>query len=140
MMSNTEQELNTLQPEEAVIRYYEALKCGDLESIKCLMTEQSYHMTLESLGLKLAFKDLSFKHELENIDEDKVSLEKVEQALSEELLSRHKSPDIIIAEIEPNGMSRKIVNYTEDGKVKKLYFSNEEDGWKINYYAGRRVD
>ena len=68
-MTNTEKSLNRLQPEEVVIRYYKALNSGDLESIKCLMTQQSYYMTLESLGLKLAFKDLSFKQELENIEE-----------------------------------------------------------------------
>ena len=34
----------------------------------------------------------------------------------------------------------KPLNYTEDEKEKKLYFSKEEDGWKINYYAGRKVD
>ena len=140
MMTNTEKSLNSLQPEEVVNRYYKALSSGDLESIKCLMTQQSYYMTLESLGLKLAFKDLSFKHELENMEEDKVSLQKVERALSEELLSRNNSGKIVIGKIEPNGSSRATVHYTEDGKVKNLYFSKEEDGWKINYYAGRKVD
>ena len=139
-MTNTEKSLNSLQPEEAVNRYYKALNSGDLESIKCLMTRKSYYMTLESLGLKLAFKDVSFKHELENMEEDKVSLQKVEQTLSTELLSRNNAPKIEIGTIEPNGDSRTTVHYTEDGKVKNLYFSKEEEGWKINYYAGRKVD
>lgn len=140
MIPNTEDSLNSLQPEEVVNRYYKALNTGDFESIKCLMTQQSYYMTLESLGLKLAFKDLLFKHELENMQEDKVSLQKVEQVLSEDLLSRNNSPKIKIGKMEPNGSSRVTVHYTEDEKVKNLYFSKEEDGWKINYYAGRKVD
>jgi|GEM_PF-882696 len=139
MMTNTEESLNSLQPEEVVNRYYKALNSGDLESIKCLMTQKSYFMTLESLGLRLAFKDVSFKHSLENIEEDEDALQKVEQELSKELSSREGSPEIHIEKVEPNGSCRITVYYTEDGKVKNLYFSKEEEGWKINYFAGRKV-
>ena len=45
----------------------------------------------------------------------------------------------MINTIVKNGDQRQTIAYTEEGKVKKLYFSKEENGWKINYYAGRKV-
>jgi len=138
-MLDTEKPFDSLQPEELVRKYYRSVNSGDLESVKHLMTQQSYFMTLESLGLKLAFKDASFKDALENIEEDEGALQKVERELSKDLSSGEKVPEIHIAKVEPNGSSRITVNYTEDGKDKKLYFSKEKDGWKINYYAGRKV-
>ncbi len=140
MIPNTEYTLENLQPEEVVSRYYQALNSGDIESVKSLMTEKSYFMTLESLGLKLAFKDVAFKEALEEIEENATSLKIVEQQLSEELSSRTRFPEIKIQKAEPNGSERITVHYTEDGKVKNLYFSKEKEGWKINYYAGRKVD
>lgn len=132
--------VNNVQSEEIVRSYYLALKNGDLQSVKSLMTEQSYFMALESLGLKRAFKDPVFKQALEGMEEDPDSLKLVEEQLSMELLSRKLSQKIIIKHVESNGLERQTVHYTEDGKIKNLYFSREKDGWKINYYAGRKVD
>lgn len=140
MMPKTENPFENLQPEEVVKSYYEGLNHGDLESIKNLMTEKSYFMTLESLGLKLAFRDAAFKQALGEIEENATSLQKVEQQLSEELSSRNTSPELVIEKVEPNGTERMTVHYTQDGKVKNLYFSKEKNAWKINYYAGRKVD
>jgi len=67
-------------------------------------------------------------------------LDKVENKLSVELISRKLSPKIDIVSQQWNGTKRQTIKYKEDGKSKKLYFSKEEDGWKINYYAGRKVD
>ena len=139
-MSNIEKTFENLQPEEVVSRYYEVLNQGDLENMKRLMTEKSYLMALDSFGLKLAFKDLSFKQLLETIREDEDSLQQVEEVLSKDLLLRDGSFDIKIKSVEENGTHRKIVDYTENGKVKNLYFSKEKEGWKINYYAGRKVN
>jgi len=130
----------SLQPSEIVIKYYKLLYNGDLNNIKKLMTEKSYYMALESLGIKLSFKDPIFKNKLENIEEDKRSLKDVEEKLSIHLSSRGEAPEINIYKIEENGLHRRTVHYTEDGKTKNLYFSKEKDGWKINYYAGRKVD
>lgn len=138
-MRISRQSFKSLHPEEIVSRFYGSIYSGDLESVRSLMTEQSYFMTLESLGLKLSFKDLSFKEVLESIDEDAESLQRVEQALSKDLLTRDGLPQIDIERIESNGSERVTVHYKEDGKVKNLYFSKEENGWKINYYAGRKV-
>jgi len=138
-MLNCGNTYESLQPEEVVDRFYSSLYGGDLESVKHLMTQQSYFMTLESLGLKLAFKDLSFKEALENIEEDENFLQRVESGISQDLLTRSGHPQIDIQRVEPNGSDRMTVHYKEDGKVKNLYFSKEEDGWKINYYAGRKV-
>ena len=139
-MIKNEESIYDLQPEELVSQYYQALYDGDLKKLKAFMIEKSYYMTLESLGVKRAFKDLMFKNDLENIEKDSVSLEKVEESLSAELLSHKSSVKVKIKKVESNGLNRKTVYYTEDGKVKNFYFSKEKDGWKINYYAGRKVD
>lgn len=139
-MLTSEQSFESLQPEEVVGRFYNAIYSGDLESVKHMMTQQSYFMTLESLGLKLAFKDDLFKNALESIEEDESSLQKVEHDLSKDLSDRKKFPQINIDKAEPNGASRMTIHYREDGKAKNLYFSKEKEGWKINYYAGRKVD
>lgn len=128
------------EPGEIVSQYYHALYSGDLTTVKALMVEKSYLMTLESFGLRLSFKDKEFKSLLAEIEENPASMLKVEALLSKELISRDKTPKIQINKIEANGSRRKTVHYTEDGKVKKLYFSKEESGWKIDYYAGRKVD
>ena len=130
----------TKEPSEIVSQYYHALYSGDLTTVKALMVGKSYLMTLESFGLRLSFKDKEFKSLLAEIEENPASMLKVEALLSKELISRDKRPKIQIIKSEANGSRRKTVHYTEDGKVKKLYFSKEESGWKIDYYAGRKVD
>ncbi len=119
--------------------YYTSLYSGDLCAVKELMTEESYYMTLETFGLRLALRDPEFKAQLKNIKDDTDSLDEVENKLSFDLISRKLSPLIDIKSTSMNGTKRQTINYTEDGKDKKLYFSKEENGWKINYYAGRKV-
>ena len=128
-----------LEPKELITLYYNALYSGDLPFVKSLMTEESYMMTLETFGLRLSLRDRDFKSKLKEIDENSVALAEVERELSDELVSRNKSPQIVVQDISWNGMRRQTVEYTEDGKLKRLYFSKEDDGWKINYYAGRKV-
>lgn len=129
-----------LDPAEIIGLYYKALYSGDLCAVKELMIKESYMMTLETFGLKLSLRDAEFKAQLKNIKEDTNSLDEVENKLSFDLISRKLSPAIEIKSISPNGEKRQTIEYTEDGKNKKLYFSKEEEGWKINYYAGRKVD
>ena len=119
--------------------YYTSLYSGDVTAVKELMTPESYIMTLETFGLRLALRDPEFKTLLKKIDEDAEALAEVENRLSIELISRKLSPKIDIKSVSWNGTERQTIEYTEDGKMKKLYFSKEEDGWKINYYAGRKV-
>ena len=128
-----------LDPKDIIDLYYNALYSGDLPFVKGLMTAESYHMTLETFGLRLSLGDPAFKLQLKQIDENSVALAEVERILSDELVSRNKSPKIEINNIIINGANRQTVEYTEDGKFKRLYFSKEKDGWKINYYAGRKV-
>jgi hypothetical protein len=120
--------------------YYTSLYSGDLTAVKELMTPESFIMTLETFGLRLALRDPEFKAQLKKIDEDADVLAEVENKLSFELISRKLSPKIEIKSTSWNGTKRQTIEYTEDEKIKKLYFSKEEDGWKINYYAGRKVD
>lgn len=129
-----------LDPSDIVNLYYTSLYSGDLCAVKELMTQESYMMTLETFGLKLSLRDAEFKAQLKKIKEDTNSFDEVENKLSFELISRKLSPKIEIKSIKNNGAKRQTVEYTEDGKNKKLYFSKEEEGWKINYYAGRKVD
>ena len=125
-----------LQPEEIVSKYYQALYGGDLKSVKDLMTEESYYMTLEPFGMGLAFRDPAFKMKWVKIEESSDALHEVEQKISAELLSLNLSHQIDIKQVVPNGPERKTVHYEEDGKKKKLYFSKENGHWLINYFAG----
>ena len=127
------------EPKDIISLYYNALYSGDLPFVKELMTAESYMMTLETFGLRLSLRDPAFKAKLKEIEENSVSLAEVERKLSDELVSRNKSPKIEVKAVSWNGTHRQSVEYTEDGNFKKLYFSKEEDGWKINYYAGRKV-
>ena len=128
-----------LVPEEMVSKYYHALYSGDLQSIKEMMTEESYLMTLEPFGMKLSFNDPVFKAQWDQREENKDALVEVEKKISVELLSRNLSPQIDIKQTEPIGLERVTVHYKKDGKNKKLYFSKESGDWRINYFAGRPV-
>lgn len=128
-----------LEPKDIITLYYEALYSGDLPFVKVLMTAESYMMTLETFGLRLSLSDPQFKAELKKINENSVSLAEVERKLSDELVARRRSPKIEITNLLMNGTNRQTIEYTEDEQPKRLYFSKEEDGWKINYYAGRKV-
>jgi hypothetical protein len=122
-----------------VLAYYSALYSGDLQTVRTLMTRKSYLMLLESFGLGLSFNDPDFRVLLSKIEEDRGSLEAVEEKLSKDIASRHLSPNIRILKTNKNGKERRTIHYREDGKEKKLYFSRENDVWKINYFAGRKV-
>ena len=128
-----------LQPEEIVSRYYLSLHTGDLESVKELMTEESYYMTLEPFAMSFSFTDPEFKSVWEKIEESQDALDEVEKKISAELLSRNLSPQIDIKQVEPNGSERITVRYEKDGKKKKMHFSQEDGKWLINYFAGRPI-
>jgi len=139
MTNNNTKHDNSLEPEEMVGKYYHALYSGDLQSVKEMMTEESYIMALEPFSIKLSFTDPVFKTQWGQIEESNDALYEVEKKISEELLSRNLSPQIDIKQIEPIGLERITVHYTKDGKNKKLYFSKESGDWRINYFAGRPV-
>lgn len=120
--------------------YYHALYSGDLSSVKRLMTHHSYVMTLESFGLRLAFKNPQFKEMLSRLEEDNKTFDKVERLLSADLQARRKNPEISDIRIIDNGKSRRRVAYLEDGKEKKLYLSLNNSQWLIDYYAGCPID
>ena len=139
MTNNNTKHDNCSEPEEMVGKYYHALYSGDLQSVKEMMTEESYIMTLEPFSIKLSFTDPVFKTQWGQIEENKDALYEVEKKISEELLSRNLSPQIDIKQIEPIGLERVIVHYEKDGKNKKLYFSKESGDWRFNYFSGRPV-
>ena len=128
-----------LQPAGIVSRYYKALYSADLESVKNLMTEESYYMTLEPFCMSLFFKDSAFKRVWDKIEESQDALDEIEKKLSVEILSRDLSPQIGIQQVEPNGSERMTVHYEKDGKKKKMHFSQQDGNWLINYFAGRPI-
>lgn len=139
MLINSIRTFSLLEPSDVLALYYTSLYSGDLSTVKELMTEESYMMTLETFGLRLALREREFKSQLKKMEEDEDALAEVENKLSYDLIDRRKSPKIDIKSVSWNGEERQTIDYTEDGQMKKLYFSKEKDGWKINYYAGRKV-
>ena len=129
-----------VSPEEIVKYYYHAIATGDLQSLKFLMTPKSYFMTLEAFALRLSFKDREFKLLLSQLSKSEEALLSVEKRLLKEGSFKKPFPAIKIETVKENGPERQIVVYREEGITKKLYFSYESTGWKINYYAGRRAD
>jgi len=127
-----------VSPIELVRAYYDVLIEGDLFKLKNIMTLKSYHMSLQAFGLRLSFKDATFKSQLADIEENAVALKNVEEQLQKEKNVRNGPYSIVIQHVKENGSDRRIVEYTENEKAKKLYFSRETEGWRINYYAGRR--
>ena len=126
-------------PVELVRAYYNVLTEGDFSKLKNLMTVKSYHMSLQAFGLSLSFKDARFKSQLADIEESELALKNVEERLEKEVSTSTASYSIVIQHVKENGIDRKVVEYTENKKAKKLYFSRETEGWKINYYAGRKT-
>ncbi len=129
-----------MSPEDIVKYYYHALSTGDLQSLKFIMTQKSYLMILEVCGWRLSFKDRYFKRILSQAEEDEEILFAVEQTLTKTGYFSKSFPSLAIDEVKDDGFDRKIVQYTEEGISKKLYFSHEATGWKINYYAGQNKD
>ena len=126
-------------PVELVRAYYDVLTEGEFSKLKNLMTVKSYHMSLHAFGLRLSFKDARFKSQLAEIDVSETALKNVEERLQKENTAGTASYSIVIQHVKENGTDRKIVEYTENKKSKKLYFSREPEGWRINYYAGRKT-
>ena len=126
-------------PVELVRAYYDVLTEGDFTKLKNLMTLKSYYMSLQAFGLRLSFKDATFKSQLSDIEKNAVALKNVEERLHRENSVKVNAYSIIIQHVRENGTNRRIVEYTENGKVKEFYFSKESEGWRINYYAGREI-
>jgi len=124
---------------ESLYLYYSTLKNGDLAVLSTIMTQESYHITLESLGFKRAFKDLEFKELLKNIDSSKEDLHRAEKIISCDLRADSIERNINVADFESNGNDRIILHYNEDGNPKKMYFSSSSRKWKINHKAGRKT-
>ena len=125
--------------EAALYRYYDALKHGEMQTLSALMTRDSYHLTLETLGFKRAFKDARFKTLLKKIDEDAEALKEVENILSADLAAEAREHEIKPFDFESKGTDRITLHFKEDGHPKKLYFSSPLGRWTIDYKAGRQT-
>lgn len=124
-------------PTEILFLYYKAMSNGNLKTLKKLMTSETYMMTLEIFGLKIAFRDPEFKKLLHQCQKNQSALLKVEKILAKELLESENNHQIEYLETEITGDNRRTVHYKEDNKSKKLYFS-KIDSWKMDLMAGRR--
>ena len=125
---------------ESLYLYYSTLTNGDLAILSTLMTEESYHITLESLGFKRAFKDVEFKKILKNIDSNRDDLSKVEKIVSHDLRVNSTEHNVDVVNFESNGDDRITLHYNEDKHKKKMYFSNSSGTWRIDYKAGRKTN
>jgi len=128
-----------MSPVQLVLSYYRAVEDGDLNRLQTIMTQDSYAKTIEAFSFKISFQDPGFKQLLKKASEDVTAMKKVESILSDDLKKVHESHEISIVDTEHNGINRTTVNYRDNGKQKKLYFSFFEGKWLIDYMAGRRV-
>ena len=106
--------------------------------LSTLMTDESYLITLETLGFKRAFKETHFKKLLKMAKEDADALQEVEEVLSSDLKRESRTHAVETVSFESKGPRRITLHYREDGHPKKLYFSSSDGAWKINYKAGRK--
>jgi hypothetical protein len=125
---------------ESLLSYYNSISEGNLSKLSSLMTKESYLLTIATLGFKKAFKDDSFKYLLEKIETDSNALSEVEGILSYELKKEPRENVIVVLSYEQKGSDRITVHYTQEGKLKKIYFSNQDENWKIDLKAGRKKD
>ena len=123
---------------ESLHLYYKSLKDADLKSLRSLMEDESYFTLLEMMSFKHVFHDSSFKILLEAMQSDALALKKVEDAVSLDLQQRAEDIKIEIKDLEPKGSERITLHYTENDKIKKMYFSYSEETWKIDSKAGRK--
>ena len=124
---------------ESLLSYYETMSKGELKKLSSLMTEESYLTLIKALGFKRSFKDKTFQSILKKSDQDHLSLETVEAVLSTDLAKEAVQHKIVLISFETKGPQRITVHYTEDDKLKKVYFSSTTGKWKIDYNAGRKI-
>lgn len=125
---------------ESLHAYYTSIKRGDLIKLSSLMTGESYLLTLSTLGFKKAFRDESFKHLLEEMEHEPKSLLEVEKLLSTELKNEARKNIVDVLFYEPKGLDRVTLHYKQDAQTKKIYFSKQDEIWKIDLKAGRKKD
>ena len=120
--------------------YYKSISEGDLSTLCTLMTRESYLLTLGAFGTKEAFKDETFKHLLQEMENDAVALSKVEKILSHNLREEARKYVIEVISYELKGLDRVTLHYTQNEHPKKIYFSKQLGKWKIDFKAGRKKE
>jgi hypothetical protein len=128
----------TLQ--ESLNSYYFSISQGDLVKLSTLMTQESYLIVLTTLGFKKAFRDKDFEHLLEEIGDNPKSLSEVQNLLSQDLREESRQYAVEVRSYENKGTQRITLHYTENGQLKKMYFSLQDTQWKIDFKAGRAKD
>ena len=131
---------NTLEtPEKAVTAYYDAMNNADIASLEKVMVKSSFDMTIEVWALSKALQDETFAKTLKQYGQSTKIDNEIRDVVRKKL--QNSKPKIISELVSTSlGISRSIVRYKEDGKSKQLYTSFQNNGWKIDYKAGRKVD
>ena len=124
---------------ESLHLYYESLGSADLKSLRSVMEDESYFTLLEMMSFKHVFHEPSFKSSLEAMQRDALALKKVEDAVSLDLKKRVQDSEIKILRLEHKCSHRITLHYTQNDKLKKMYFSSSEANWKIDSKAGRKL-
>jgi hypothetical protein len=125
---------------ESLYSYYTSISQGDLSKLSSLMTEESYIITISTLGFKKAFKDAHFKELLGEMENNAESLTKVQNILSQELKKESRKNSIEVISYELKGLERVTLHYKEDSHPKRIYFSKQNATWLIDLKAGRQKD
>lgn len=131
---------NTFQtPEKAVGAYYNAMNDADINTLEKVMVKSSFDMTMEAWALSKALQDKTFAKTLKQYGQSEQIDNEVIDVVRQRL--QNSRPKVISELVSTSlGLSRCIVRYKENGKPKQLYTSFQNNEWKINYKAGRKVD
>ena len=127
------------KPEKAVTAYYNAMNNADINALEKVMVKSSFDMTMEVWALSKALQDKTFAKTLKQYGQSKQIDNEIRAVVRQKL--KNSSPKIISELVSKSlGLSRCMVRYKEDGKEKQLYTSFQNNEWKIDYMAGRKVD
>ena len=131
---------NALQtPEKAVVAYYDAMNSADINALEEVMVKSSFDMTIEVWALSKTFEDRLFANTLKKYGQN-TQIDNEVRAVVRQKLKNSKPKTISELESTSLGLNRCMVRYKEDGKPKQLYTSIQNNEWKINYEAGRKVN
>lgn len=125
-------------PQKTLLSYHHAIQEGDIQTLKAVMVEESFHTDMQVYALSIALQDTNFHTILKHYGQSDEARKIVQKAVAKKLKSR-KNRTISDLKMTKIGKNRVMIRFKEDGKKKQLYVSKEGTLWKMNYKAGRRT-
>ena len=111
---------------------------GDIATLRAVCVASTFDTDMEVYSLSIALAHKDFNKVRKAYAHDEKARQKVISAVTQKLRNR-KARTISDLSETPLGENRMMVRFLEDNKKKQLYLSQEKDGLKINYLAGRKV-